>query len=238
MKNSMKEREVHIYTELHLIVYLISRITIFGITLAFLIIGLISINNNEEYGFIVFFSIPLMLFFIISIFFGINPIFKSKIKRFEKEKNEEELIKLIKLGGEKGTAAFCSLYKMKSTKLKSVIVSQENRFQNIDERIFGFVTTLVINEELEEEKEKHFLTDSSDKLQITSVYFIGSKKELGNGMISKMPLTLDEDIVICPNCRNMAKKELLENWLKENRTCPICRKKLSINDFPIVDIRG
>lgn len=39
-----------------------------------------------------------------------------------------------------------------------------------------------------------------------------------------------EDIVICPFCRNFAKKILLKDWLKKKGSCPVCRELLKITD--------
>ena len=47
----------------------------------------------------------------------------------------------------------------------------------------------------------------------------------------------NEEIVICPACRNYANKEVLEKWLQEKRKCPICKEKLSLVDFPLVILK-
>ena len=39
-----------------------------------------------------------------------------------------------------------------------------------------------------------------------------------------------DDVVICPFCRNFAKKILLEDWLKKKGFCPVCREALKITD--------
>ncbi|MBD3189475.1 MAG: hypothetical protein GF308_02475 [Candidatus Heimdallarchaeota archaeon] len=39
-----------------------------------------------------------------------------------------------------------------------------------------------------------------------------------------------DDVVICPFCRNFAKRILLEDWLKKKGSCPVCREVLKITD--------
>lgn len=46
-------------------------------------------------------------------------------------------------------------------------------------------------------------------------------------MVSHLQFHLEmEEIVACPFCGGLAKKELLEEWLEKKRTCPICRRKM------------
>ncbi len=75
-------------------------------------------------------------------------------------------------------------------------------------------------------------------LPITKVYFIHELPPKAKCMISNLRLDIEKDtIAICPFCRNMAKKELLSEWLEENDSCPVCRRKVSIEDCPIVKIQ-
>ena len=54
-------------------------------------------------------------------------------------------------------------------------------------------------------------------------------------MNSKLELTLDEEVVICPNCKSMAKKNFLAEWLKGKQSCPVCFEKLNMDDFSLVE---
>lgn len=57
-------------------------------------------------------------------------------------------------------------------------------------------------------------------------------------MVSHLEIHLEMDeLVACPYCEGIAKKELLEEWLEENYTCPVCRRTLRIEECPIVQIK-
>ncbi|MBN1329504.1 MAG: hypothetical protein JXA54_08530 [Candidatus Heimdallarchaeota archaeon] len=86
------------------------------------------------------------------------------------------------------------------------------------------------------------ITSSSPSIEIglpiTKVYFIEEFPPKAKCRISNLRLDIEKDtIVICPYCRNMAKQELFSEWLKENNSCPVCRRKVSIDDCPIVKIQ-
>ncbi|TFG02039.1 MAG: hypothetical protein EU542_05850 [Promethearchaeota archaeon] len=50
-------------------------------------------------------------------------------------------------------------------------------------------------------------------------------------MVSGLPFDNSlESIVVCPYCNSFAKKNLLEQWLKEKKICPVCRRSLTIED--------
>ncbi|MHA1737858.1 MAG: hypothetical protein ACTSXA_10185 [Candidatus Heimdallarchaeota archaeon] len=75
-------------------------------------------------------------------------------------------------------------------------------------------------------------------IPITSVYYLDDEPLKAKCMISSLLLDFDEDLVIaCPNCGNLAKKELLTEWLEENGTCKACDRKISMADCPIVKIK-
>lgn len=66
-------------------------------------------------------------------------------------------------------------------------------------------------------------------------YILKKKPEKVTGMISGLPLNLEEDeIVICPFCGNYAKKELMNKWLQKKNPCPVCRKKILFAECPTV----
>ncbi|HUT81597.1 MAG TPA: hypothetical protein VMZ29_10385 [Candidatus Bathyarchaeia archaeon] len=75
-------------------------------------------------------------------------------------------------------------------------------------------------------------------LPITKVFYIDEFPSKTKCMISSLRLDIEKDtIVICPNCRNMAKRELLAEWLEESGSCPVCRRKIVIDDCPVVKIQ-
>ncbi|NHK30970.1 MAG: hypothetical protein FK730_06430 [Asgard group archaeon] len=83
-------------------------------------------------------------------------------------------------------------------------------------------------------------SDSSidaQKIPITKVFFIDKAPKRTKCMISSLPLDFDTDsIAACPFCGNMAKRDLLLEWIEENGTCPVCRKLLTESECPIVKI--
>ena len=75
-------------------------------------------------------------------------------------------------------------------------------------------------------------------IPITSVYYLDEEPKKAKCMISSLILDFDEDIVVaCPNCGNLAKKELLTEWLEENGICKACERKIAMEDCPIVKIK-
>ncbi|MHA1531355.1 MAG: hypothetical protein ACTSR6_05080 [Candidatus Heimdallarchaeota archaeon] len=46
--------------------------------------------------------------------------------------------------------------------------------------------------------------------------------------ISKLPLRTDQDVLQCPSCESYFIKNYLEDWLRENDVCPVCKFKLKI----------
>jgi len=50
-------------------------------------------------------------------------------------------------------------------------------------------------------------------------------------MISSLLLDFEHDTIIaCPFCRHMAERELLEQWLEKEGTCPVCLQDLTIEE--------
>jgi len=75
-------------------------------------------------------------------------------------------------------------------------------------------------------------------VEVTKVYYLDKEPKTAKCMISSLPLDFATDeILACPHCGNMANSLPLENWLSTKRQCPVCRKRLSIDDCPIVKLR-
>jgi uncharacterized protein (DUF983 family) len=50
-------------------------------------------------------------------------------------------------------------------------------------------------------------------------------------MVSGLMIDFENDrIVACPYCGNVAKYEMLAEWLKVKSVCPVCKNKLKIED--------
>ena len=77
----------------------------------------------------------------------------------------------------------------------------------------------------------------AQKIPITKVFFIDKAPKKTKCMISSLQLDFDTDsIAACPFCGNMAKRDLLLEWIEENGTCPVCRQLLIASECPIVKI--
>ncbi len=56
-------------------------------------------------------------------------------------------------------------------------------------------------------------------------------KEEAVCMIAQIRLHEEEkEISVCPHCLNIAKTELMTKWLKKKKKCPICRRKIEIEE--------
>ena len=85
----------------------------------------------------------------------------------------------------------------------------------------------------DEENYKILSNENIDKLISDNVSF---KKfnEIGNPLndtcpISQDDLEADDDISIINHCGHIFKREPLENWLKQNHSCPSCRYNILLN---------
>ncbi|NHJ31532.1 MAG: hypothetical protein FK732_01600 [Asgard group archaeon] len=77
-----------------------------------------------------------------------------------------------------------------------------------------------------------------DTIPITKVYFVKKIPKGTQCMVSSLLLDIKEDdIIACPFCGNMAKREHMRDWLSTNNTCPVCRRIAKIIDCPMVVIQ-
>ena len=73
---------------------------------------------------------------------------------------------------------------------------------------------------------------------ITKIYFLEDIPQDAKCMISGLKVDFKRDtIVTCPFCSAWAKKDLLAGWLKEKQKCPVCSRKLVIEDCPEVRLQ-
>ncbi|MBD3191155.1 MAG: hypothetical protein GF308_10945 [Candidatus Heimdallarchaeota archaeon] len=57
------------------------------------------------------------------------------------------------------------------------------------------------------------------------------QKTIIHCMISRLEIYLGMgNLLACPYCKNIAKEELLEKWLERKGTCPICKKRLELEE--------
>jgi len=76
-------------------------------------------------------------------------------------------------------------------------------------------------------------------IPITSVYYLDEAPLKAKCMISSLLLDFDEDTIFaCPSCSNLAKKELLTEWIEENGSCKACHRIISMADCPTVVVRS
>ena len=168
----------------------------------------------------------------------------SKIENLLIDCNEKEL---ISIASEKNSKSIYALFDLESSNAEIILSEKLKRIKNAKDypTIYELLSYLYKNNYLFKNKEINFPSEFNDIkskdidviIPISKVYFIKSKEELGSCMITKTRLTMDYEIIVCPFCKNMAKKSSMENWLKKKNACPICFSKLSIDDCPIVDIR-
>ena len=63
---------------------------------------------------------------------------------------------------------------------------------------------------------------------VSIVYISDTKPKC---MVSGLYINFDE-VLACPNCRNIAKKPMLTEWLRVKGSCPICRTKIILDLCP------
>lgn len=77
-----------------------------------------------------------------------------------------------------------------------------------------------------------FTEEKEEKPVIEAEAPIGSR-----GMVSGLLIDFEKDnVVACPYCGNIAKREMLAEWLKVKGICPVCKKKLSLDECPELDL--
>ncbi|NHJ41345.1 MAG: hypothetical protein FK731_15035 [Asgard group archaeon] len=77
----------------------------------------------------------------------------------------------------------------------------------------------------------------AQKIPITKVFFLEAPPKRTKCMVSSLQLDFTPDIIAaCPYCGNMAKRDLLLEWVEENGSCPVCLRALTASDIPLVKI--
>ncbi|MHA1308846.1 MAG: hypothetical protein ACTSQN_16335 [Candidatus Heimdallarchaeota archaeon] len=96
-----------------------------------------------------------------------------------------------------------------------------------------------VTEKKKENIEEKIDIDVDLSIRIEKVYFIKEIPPDSNCMIKGLPIDIKNDVIVaCPHCGNMAEKDLLMKWVKENEICPICKKTIFVNDIPIVILKN
>ncbi len=94
------------------------------------------------------------------------------------------------------------------------------------------------NQTTEKPIKEQYKFDREVVVPITKVYFLEDIPQDAKCMISGLRVDFKrETIVTCPFCNAWAKKDLLAGWLKEKEQCPVCSRKLTIDDCPVVRIQ-
>ena len=58
-------------------------------------------------------------------------------------------------------------------------------------------------------------------------------------MVTGLPVDIKNDVIVaCPHCGNMAERDVLLKWLEKEKICPVCRKNVTVDDVPIVLLKG
>ena len=102
-----------------------------------------------------------------------------------------------------------------------------------------FIKDLIDGKQVVEEKQVSIDdVDYETVVPITKVYFLDEIPYDAKCMVSGLKLDFKNDtIVVCPFCSAWSKKELLATWLNDKQVCPVCRRKLLLDDCPTVQIR-
>lgn len=205
----------------------------------------------------------LIIFFIYGIFFPpfllagilIRLTYKrwfEEIKDLRDNQNEKELLDIVKNTTIRNKKYFYALYALSelgNLEIKQIIlaeikyINQSNLNQFFERHKSNFATILSHLDTIEEHHidkpiKKEKLTKHKSELEIVKVHFIEEKPKEAKCMITKIALDFDKkEVVICPECLNYAEKYSLKNWLRENNFCPICKAKLTIDDFPLIIIK-
>ncbi|MHA1125266.1 MAG: hypothetical protein ACTSO7_07190 [Candidatus Heimdallarchaeota archaeon] len=91
---------------------------------------------------------------------------------------------------------------------------------------------------IKQPSKEEYKFDREVVVPITKVYFLDAAPPEAKCMISGLKIDFrKETIVTCPFCNAWAKKDLLIGWLKEKEQCPVCSRKLTIDDCPEVRIQ-
>ncbi|HUT82651.1 MAG TPA: hypothetical protein VMZ29_15760 [Candidatus Bathyarchaeia archaeon] len=187
---------------------------------------------------------------------GLIPLLIGKgsykhVKMLKKRKRIDKLLELAKLrmGDYKDRL---SLYALVDLKVKDVVFLLNDLYEegaylysNFNKHIQKLLEILAVKFDYTSVEEMLRLLEKPTQgyhivpnIKITSVYYLDEIPLKAKCMISSLLLDFNEDTVVaCPNCGNLAKKELLAEWLEENDTCRVCDRKISIADCPIVKIR-
>ena len=99
----------------------------------------------------------------------------------------------------------------------------------------GLFTRLTSNEQTVLEKDTTEYNDFAEPRFLSSsgryridAYVITNPPLEEKCRISKLPLRSDQDVLQCPSCESYFIKHYLEDWLRENEVCPVCKFKLKI----------
>ena len=209
------------------------------IILVSVIVGSIGFVNETKLQYFLFVGPLFLLFYLILFVVGLTPRRYLKIKKLLDEKNESKLLEIANELNNYGALALCAIFELNSSKVRPILDMYLQKMNNEKGEIalINLLHGNVIKMESEETVDSLTKPEFKPIIPLAMTFFIEDKSELGKGMITKTQLTLDSEIVICPYCSNMAKKDSLSKWLKINKTCPICSSKLIIHDCPLVAIR-
>ncbi len=233
-------------------------------TLIFIIILIVNLARGEDLSnniiFVIFGGVLFMLAILFTLF-GYIP-YKVDFKGSKEDKQLQlEKFKNLDLSKNRDRSKFINIYysllneipdelaKYMSENLETYQSSSFISYQGLNQMLYTLAKKLGYrhsNEMLaairgEEPKEMVIKEETIDDIDlsipITKVYFIDKLPADMKSMVSGLPIDIKFDIIVaCPNCGNMAERDLLEKWLKKKKKCPICKKSFDITDFPLVKV--
>jgi len=193
--------------------------------------------------------LPVGAFFLIR-FLKMRSVY-LKITDLVEEGNQKEIINIIKDSSKTSALITVMMGIHALADMKSKALEEMIRFFLKE---LGFNTTMreafarqrcnyllgYLERRVERGEEKKEVIDEAETIiPITKIFFVEEEKlKEEKCMITGIRIDVKGDkIVVCPKCRHYAKKELLEKWLEEKETCPICRNRITITDCPEVMIK-
>jgi hypothetical protein len=238
----------------------------FGIGLVLFPIGLtFTIRGNIALGvpLLTFGSMFIIMLMYLPIHLTNSRIYKTVLPLKEK-KQINELLKLAAkhslsygfLDQEKARLASYILIDFKSREIGQILIDRiTHSNRNLNRKLLrefhllalklGYTDHIALYKVLTtgtetpgKSSEDQYQFDREIVVPITKVYFLDAQPPDAKCMISGLKLDFKkETVVTCPFCNAWAKKDLLVGWLNEKQKCPVCSRKLTIDDCPEVKIQ-
>lgn len=175
---------------------------------------------------------------IVSIFLG-RTIYPSlhKIKKYQKQKNTKALMKYLENPIDDIIGYLLAMAVLADLGVEDAIeplteILQSNKTSKklktyVRDALCVMATKLGYKDQFHLLQKTGYAEEALEIATPTEIYYIEELQSKPTGMISGLELDFEKnDILACPFCRRLAKKELFLEWLKEKPLCPVCHRKL------------